>query len=722
MKFKLLTPLAKSIDEAGGHLIEPMVVKSRHHLMLLKIVKALTGLTVFILFLFVTSCAPKQAVKQEEQIITPPTAETKLPDTAEKKEIKEDKTPVPEVEKKAEEQYVMLNFENADISVVINTISEMLKMNYILAPGVTGKITIQSQNKVPLSELFSTFQTILEFNGFTAVKDGSFYRIIPIETAKQQPVQVDSGKKPETPKDASFVTQQIPLEYVKANDAANVLRNLMPRGTDIIVYEPSNMLIVTSSPSGIVKTMKLLEAIDIPSGERESIKTFVYYVENGEAKNIAAILKSIYGKQKSDSQAVKSVTQPTQPAQPALRRTPAQMTPQPAAAPPAGASVLEGVAGSIEGDVVFDSYDVINALIIKSTPRAYLSLLDTIKKLDTQPKQVLIEVLIAEITLDDATSLGLEWILKGHSRAFNQNFDYITGNAQKPGNFFSSTTTGTGTGSTTSTDFSKFTPVVSSGLFANLLSADEFNILITAAATSSKLNVIASPHILAVDNKEAKIEVADEVPVATTISQPQTSTDFATSQVQFKSAGVILTVTPQINDKKQVTLKINQEVSQVGQLFLIAGQAYQGFTTRKATTTSIVQDGHTLVIGGIISEQMNKSTNGIPFLSKLPVLGYLFGTTTNDIKRTELILMVTPHVVGNQEEADILTDEYKNKIQDIKEKIEERHKIGAKEMFTLDQADIHIHKTPDETKIEEKQKQGEEMKKQTPSQEDIKQP
>ena len=107
------------------------------------------------------------------------------------------------------------------------------------------------------------------------------------------------GKNPEIPKDASFITQQIPLEYVKANDVANIVRNLMPRGTDIIVYEPSNMLIVTASPSGIVKTMKLLEAIDIPSSERDSIKTFVYNVENGEAKNLAEILKSLYGKQKA---------------------------------------------------------------------------------------------------------------------------------------------------------------------------------------------------------------------------------------------------------------------------------------------------------------------------------------------------------------------------------------------------------------------------------------
>ncbi len=367
------------------------------------------------------------------------------------------KPQVPPAEKKAEEQYVMLNFENADIGTVINTISEMLKINYILAPGVTGKITIQSQNKVPLNELFSTFQTILEFNGFTAIKDGSFYRIVPIDTAKQQPVTIETGKDAAMSKDSSFVTQQIPLEYVKANDVANIVRNLMPRGTDIIVYEPSNMLIVTAPPSGIVKTMKLLEAIDIPSTERDSVRTFVYNVENGEAKSLLAVLKSLYGKQKAgDTKAVKTAS-PTQPAAPAAtRRTPTP--PAASAAPPAATVVQEGIEGEIEGDVVFDAYEDINALIIKATPRSYLVLLETIKKLDIQPKQVLIEVLIAEITLTDETSLGLEWLFKGHGSIDGQPVDYIVGNAQNPSTFFG--TSGEGEGSTT--DLTKFVPVVGS--------------------------------------------------------------------------------------------------------------------------------------------------------------------------------------------------------------------------------------------------------------------
>jgi len=696
MKFKQFALFEKAIEEAGGHhLLRPLVVKSHPKLMPVKILKSLTALTVLILLLVVTSCAPKQTVKQEEQPAVLPVEEAQPADSGKKTEIKEEK-PAPAVEKKAEEQYVMLNFENADIGTVINTISEMLKMNYILSPGVTGKITIQSRNKVPLSELFSTFQTILEFNGFTAVKDGSFYRIVPLDTVKQQPVQIDTGKTPETSKDASFVTQQIPLEYVKANDVANVVRNLMPRGTDIIVYEPSNMLIVTSSPSGILKTMKLLEAIDIPSTERDAVKTFVYYVENGEAKTLAGILKSLYGKQKSDSQSGKPVTQPTQPA---IRRPGQAPAPQPPAAPQAGAVVLEGVAGTIEGDVVFDSYEDINALIIKSTPRAYLTLLDTIKKLDTQPKQVLIEVLIAEVSLDDTTELGLEWVLKGHSRINNQNFDYLAGNTQNPRTFFDTDTT-------TGTDFSKFVPVVSSGLFANIIDPTQFNILINAAATSDKVNVLASPHILALDNKEAKIEIADEVPVASTISQPQTTTDLTTSQIQFKSVGTILTVTPQINEKKQVTLKISQEVSELGKNVLIGGEAYQGFTTRKANTTAIVQDGHTLVIGGLIKETASKTSSGIPFLSKLPLFGYLFGTTSDTIVRQELILMVTPHVVGNQEEADMLTEEYSNKVKGLKKRIEEREKRLAAEPDKVKQADIHIHETPYGAEIEEKQKQS----------------
>jgi len=629
-----------------------------------------------LILLFVGSCAQRRELKPEEPVVAPPPVEElKLPEIAPKAEVSEEKkTEKPVAEKKAAEQYIMLNFENADLDTVISTIGEMLKINYILAPGVSGKITIQSHNKIPLSELFATFQTVLEFNGFTAVKDGSFYRIVPIDTAKQQPVSIESGKKPVIPKDSSFVTQEIPLEFVKANDIANIVRNLMPRGTDIIVYEPSNMLIVTALPSGILKLLKMLEAIDIPSTERDSIRTFVYNVENGEAKKLAEILKNIYAAKKGAAATapVRSVAPTTPTPQP-----PTTTTRRPTRTAATGATVTEGLPGDIEGgEVIIEAYDDINALIVKTTPRGYIALLETIKKLDVQPKQVLIEVLIAEITLDDTTKFGIEWLTSGNIPGTASTA--IGGFTDSPGSFVNRTTTGTGDTSV-NTGISGFVPVLpdKAGLFANVIDSSRFNAIIHAAADSDNINVLASPHILALDNKEAKIEIADEVPTASSITTGTAGTvaSTATSQVQFKSVGTILTVTPHINEKKQVTLKISQEVSELGKITTLGTSGdFQGFTTRKANTTAIVQDGHTLIIGGIINERMQKSRRGIPFLSKIPILGYLFGSTTDSTVRKELILMVTPHVVANHEEADELTKEFQNRIKGIKKKLKEIEK------------------------------------------------
>jgi general secretion pathway protein D len=640
---------------------------------------------IVLLFFVFNSCAFRQDLKEVEKpavIAAPKDEELKLPDIPLQSEDKKDKKTIgPVVEKKAEEErYIMLNFQNADIETVVSTIGEMLKINYIVAPGVSGKITIQSHKKVPLSELFSIFQTILEFNGFTAVKDGSFYRIVPIDSAKQQPVKVESGKSPFIPKDSSFVTQSVPLEFVEANDVANIVRNLMPRGTDIIVYEPSNMLIVTAAPSGILKLLKLLEVIDISPTERDTVRTFVYHVENGEAKKLAGILKSIYGDKKETKAktAVKSVAPTPTPARPAVR-TPTRRRIQPAR-PAVSETKVEGLAGSIEGEVTIEAYEDINALIIQATPRGYLALLETIKKLDIQPKQVLIEVLIAEINLDDTTKLGIEWLLRGEVLTDDGVYNVVGGFTEGNVSFEVSEDNPGG----------EFVAKLPTGVFANIFDPARFNALISAAATADKINVLASPHILAIDNQEARIEIAQEVPVATSISQPQETTANTISQVQFKSAGIILNVTPHINDKKQVTLKISQEASELGEKVPIGGEEFQGFRTRKVTTSAIVQDGHTLVLGGIITTRTQETRSGIPVLSKIPLLGYLFGTTTDEDSRDELLLMVTPHVVSSHEEADLLTAEYESRVGEIKKKLE-RDKRDS-------QADVHLHEEEQDRK------------------------
>ncbi len=614
-----------------------------------------------------SACAKRQELKSPEEplltstVSSPPSKETIIlpeppagrpivtsPPHEVKEEIKRPESSVM-IEKKAEEKYIVLNFNNASIETVIATVGELLNINYLLTPGISGRVTIQSYKKFPMSDLMQIFQSILEMNGLTAVKDGPIYRIVPIDTAKQQPIPVELGKQAVLQE--GFITQIIPLENIKASDAANVLRGFLPRGADLIIYEPSNLLILTAPPHAVKKFMKIIEALDIPVGEREGIRTFVYYVENGEAKKLIEVLKTIYPEKKGRTTPV------TRPAP----------TPQPPGQRP---QQVQEIPGELEDEIVMTAYDDINAIIFKCSPRTYLEILETLKRLDIPPKQVLIEVLIAEVTLDDKLQFGIEWLFKGSTDIDGERASILGGFATEPTNFFQSTTTE----ENQPLDLTKFIPVVSSGAFANILDPARFNALISMLAATGRLNVLASPHILALDNKEAKIEVGSEIPIATGLVQQPAPTGGMTlvshGQIQYRTAGIVLTVTPHISDKNQVRLKISQEYSAPGAPTKVAGQEFPSFITRRANTTGIVQDGHTLVIGGLISEQTTRSRSGIPFLSDIPLIGWLFGSTTLQKTKTELLVMVTPRVIKSQQEADALVEEFKERVKTIKERLE----------------------------------------------------
>jgi type II secretory pathway component GspD/PulD (secretin) len=608
-------------------------------------------LSLLLVIIFAASCAPKKDIVKEAPLM--PTAEEfKLPSLEEEstsEEAKKDdkKAPLLEavlVEEVAEEKYIILNFENTDIRTIIATFSELLEINYILTPGVSGSVTIQSYRKFPMKDLFRIFQSLLEINGLTAVKEGAFYKIVPIDAAKQQALDISKDKESIYTLDPAFITQIIPMSYVKAGNIANMLRNLMPRGTDIIIYEPTNMLIVTALPHTLVKFMKLVEALDIPEGETDSIKTFVYYVENGEAKKLANILKSIYGGTRTS----------------ARRTSPTRVTSRAPAAP-----IGEALPGEV-GELTVTAYDEINALILKCSPRTYISLLEVMKRLDVPPKQVLIEVIVAEVSLGDGFEFGVEWLLKAtDGDVYGLNLG--KGVAIPPdSSAFPNLLTGSGS----------FSAVVS-GKTEN----DVYNAVLGALATSSKLNVLASPHILARDNMEASIEIGDEVPIATGMTQqPATgggTTLVSSGQIQYKTVGTILRVKPRITEKNMVTMQITQEKSLLGKSIKVAGQDFQGFSKRKASTTATVQSGHTLILGGLISESKDTSRSGIPILSKIPILGWFFSSTTKKKEKTELLLMVTPHVISNQEDADTITKDFKNRVRTISKQIGDIEKNKA---------------------------------------------
>ncbi|HEC96940.1 MAG TPA: hypothetical protein ENI58_02075 [Nitrospirae bacterium] len=649
------------------------LVKKRSGHMPLRII------TFIIAVFLITSCTAEQTIKKEppavaipSQPVTPaPEVKPPEPPQPQKAVVGREETGVKKikrqepviVEEGADGKYVVLNFDGADIETVISTMGEMLNLNYVLAPGVKGKVTIQSYKKFPMRDLLQIFQTILEVNGLTAVRDGEIYRIVPVDSAKQQPLQVQSGRDVELLQmDSGFITQLIPLEYVKASDIVNITRNLMPRGADLVVYEPSNMLIVTAPPYALLKFMKIVEALDIPSIERESVRTFVYYVENGEAKKLADILKTLYAGKKAARRrtpAVPPVTMLLRRKQSLKRKT--KVT----------ATTVKSIPGEVEGDIVITPYEDINALIIKSTPKSYLTMLEVLRKLDIPAKQVLIEVLIAEVSLTDRTQFGIEWMLKSLSNKHDTVMSGFTSESQ-PGSVSPNIDSGTG----------KVTNIITSPsvgtAFAAIIRPERYGVLLNAFASLGKLNVLASPHILAMDNKEARIEIGEEIPIATGFQQqPATSTTTGTTsfvaagQIQYRTTGIILTVTPNISEKKMVKLKINQEISNRGVDVSLAGITSPSFTTRKAETVGVVKSGRTLIIGGLISEQSSNSREGIPLLSRIPLIGYLFGVRTKETKKTELLVMVTPYVVSSMEEVDAITRKFRNRVKTIRKRLEE---------------------------------------------------
>lgn len=584
--------------------------------------------------LLLSSCAKKQEVKPSEPTAPPAAVSEKLvlpePPAPARPEATEQRQSKPQpftLEEHAEDKFIILNFEDTDIKTVIATFAELLDMNYILTPGISGSVTIQSYKKFPVSELFSIFQTILEVNGLTAVSEGTFFRIIPIDAAKQSPIEIAKGTEIEYRLDSAFVTQLVPLQFVKASDIKNNLGALMPRGTDIIVYEPANMLIVSALPSNLRKFMKLIEALDISETERETQRTFVYYVENGEAKKLAEILKSVYAEKKESGAAE---------AAPLQRRVPVPGSPQAASALPAEI-----------GEISITAYDDINALIIKASPQTFLTLLEVLKKLDVPVKQVLIEVLIAQVELKGSNEFGFQWLL---SHSGGDTTGFITPGLTEPA-------------LPDRKDLAAFTKGQPGG-FAYVLTEKNFAAIIKALAKESKLNVMASPHILTMDNREAKIQIGSREPIFTSVQQGTAGT-LVQQQIQYIDVGRLLTVRPHITEKNRVTLDLRLEVSAVGSTGTTGSPS---FDTKKAETSAAIQSGHTLILGGIISEEKKSSRSGIPFLSKIPILGYLFSSTTEENDKRELILMVTPYVVGSQDEADSLSNDYQERVRVIKEK------------------------------------------------------
>ncbi|HEY7366093.1 MAG TPA: type II secretion system secretin GspD [Methylomirabilota bacterium] len=657
-------------------------------------------------------------------------------------------------------RFVVLNFDSADIETVVHAASEIVGFNYVIAPDVRGKVTVQTSGRIPQEDVFGVLLAILEVHGFTAVRSGNLYKIIRIEGARERAVPTIIGGEADPGRVTDeIVTQIVPVRYSSVTDLGTLLRPLISSRGTLVAHRETNILIITDAASNMRRLLDIIRLVDIevaldelqiipvryadagdlaavlnqlfvsgrlrrmapavpgappappptPPAPRQPAATtgangagperapliiaerrsnslivysrktdletiqrligqldvniyggrrvFIYYAESAKAKDLAATLNAIYGGREGAGATPPGVT----PATTGRRSGEPPPTPLPAAlAGPPGGGASAGELGVIEGQVRFIGDETTNSVIVTTFPRNWEEIEATIKQLDRSPRQVLIEVLVAEITLTDDLRLGIDWAIKmGSLRLVQSTISPPLINAP-----------------------SRELPIPglpltlpAGGLTAFALDTDKFFAMLNTLASENKVNVISSPHVMTSENKKAIINVSDSIPIVTSQQVPigagavsattPTTAVVGTQTVEYRDAGVILTVTPRIGERGTVALDVKQEVNDIGAAEPPTGS--RRIIKREAETAVVLMNQQTLVLGGLIRDRLSWEDRGIPFLKDVPVLGYLFGAKVRTVNKTELIILITPRVIGTALDAARITEEMRRMTPDLEE-------------------------------------------------------
>ncbi|HLC16814.1 MAG TPA: secretin N-terminal domain-containing protein [Thermodesulfovibrionia bacterium] len=546
---------------------------------------------------------------------------------------------------------VSFYFDNIDIYELIHIIfRDVLDINYIIDPRVKGQISFRTTMSLKKEDILPIMEIILRLNGVGIVKEGDVYTIVPIQGIAKEPSAIQFGKDPKSVKpEGTAVVQIIPLDFISSTEMNKVLTPFITQGATIIDVPEQNFLIISDIDTNIKRMLDIIEIFDKKDyAEVAKPNIYVHLLKNSKADHVATILQELLlggagaKPQKDKTSLVKQAPkykeptktgQPTQPPTPTI--SPAQKTSideEPLVAP---------------GTKIFHD-EISNAIIILATKTDYRLIEETIKKLDLTPRQVLIDVLIADIQLTGDLQFGVDWLIRG---SFKDDSDrkHIALGLDTP-------------------------TVDSGGITFRVTVENETRALIQTLVTEDKAELLAAPHILASDNNEAKIQIGSEEPIITRREDVSTegTTNRPVQDVQYRDTGIVLTVKPQINAGGLIAMDLQTELSSVE--FRSQLGNLPAFPKTETKTNLIVQDGDTIVIGGLIREDVTDNMTGIPYISRIPLLGALFRFKQDKKIKREVVVLLTPHVIKNREESDVVTADFIKKLKNLKRSLKYQEK------------------------------------------------
>ncbi|UCG38908.1 MAG: type II secretion system secretin GspD [bacterium] len=618
-----------------------------------------------------------------------------------------------------------VDFSDVEIRKVIETVSEITGQNFLVDERVQGRVTVIGPKSLSAAEIYQVFLSILQVKGFGLVPSGKISKIVPAANIASSGIQMKVGKSDEISAVDAYITQVIPIEYTEAEELKNLLAPLIPKTDSITAYGPTNLLIVTTTESLVSRINQIIAMVDVP-GAREEIR--IIPVNYASVQDLAAKITQVMESQITPAQAARRVPR----GQPAPVETSAapkiiadertnslivigdsqslerieELVAKLDVSVPQGAGkvhvyylqnadadelskVLSGIpleesAIQVEGapgqpapkpaprpqgtgstvSIIADTST--NALVITATAEEYEALRAVIEKLDIPREQVLVEVLIAEVSFTKTMELGVEWRVAddfdGEAAVFGgSNF----------GGFDELTVT---------------FPALPKGLVVGAigetitfgdLEFPSLGALIRALKTDSDINILSTPTIVTSDNREAEIVVGQTVPFQT--SQKFDANNQPIYTFDYRDVGLTLKLTPQINSNRFVKMDIFSKLEALVANTLGTQELAPTTLKRQATTTVVVKDGHTVVIGGMIRDDKVKNVSRIPILGSIPLFGALFRSQTTRSEKTNLLIFLTPHVISSSEQLRDVARDRVDSVGHIPEQVRERMDLGEPE-------------------------------------------
>ncbi len=539
------------------------------------------------------------------------------------------------------------NWRDTELNDFLKGMSAILKKNILLDESLKGKkITIISQKEIPIKNAFIFMKSVLESLGFGVVEEPDLISIVKIKDALARSPVVRVGKEliPETEVgDYRTITQIIPIENAKPEELEPILKRLTSPNTDVIVYRNTNTIVLSGSAADINKLLVLVGELDLkleeasPGAIASAGDVHIYTLEHSEAEKIAATLVKL------DNPVVQSEELSPE------KKAQGQM--------PAKVDKIKAV-GHKES----------NSVIVTATNAEWAEIRKIIKVLDSARKQVLLEVLIVELTSSDLNDFGIDWRYKGEA------FGQFNSGLSKEANVINSN--------------GQINPNVNtlSGFSLGFLKAGSEQIIgiLSANQGNENFNVLSAPQVLTVDNQEAEISVGQDVPVRTQSRNAGTGGTNAVTvdNYEYRPTGIKLKFTPHVNKNNKITLELFQEIKNIAEIALSGGNPT--FNRREIKTSISIENTQSIVIGGLISNDKQKRIIKIPLLGDIPYLGHLFKRTTEKIKKTNLMVFITPHILDSRETADKIT--VKKKMQQERYELE-RERILNKEKEIKERGD-----------------------------------